>query len=223
MRTAIAFIALTLISLAACAQSATLDRTVARVNREVIMLSDWRTQAQFEALMAAQGAVTSDSDAVLDRMIDQTLISQQMKASGFAAPSDTEVAAEVMRIRAELGFSPDAEWAKALASHSLDENDIRRLVGLQLQTMRFIDVRFRQSVLVTPDQVETYYREQFLPMWKQSKATAAPALRQVSAQVEQILTEQRLADLMQKWIEVLRSEARIEKISGAAATQEASH
>jgi len=56
--------------------------------------------------------------------------------------------------------------------------------------------------------VEAYYRDQFVPKLKQAGASAMP-LAEVSAKIRELLTEQKVSELLVSWLQTLRSEGQV--------------
>src|ERR1700682_6012778 len=69
-----------------------LDRVVAKVNDQVLLQSDWEDEVRYEYFIAhrsLQEDTPGDRKAALDRLIDQELLRQQMRA-GEVKPSNSE-------------------------------------------------------------------------------------------------------------------------------------
>src|SRR5580704_1965971 len=76
------------------------DRIVARIEGEVLLLSDLRELEQFQKLLGAQPAPGSKR---LDQLIEQWVIEHEAEAALFAQPSDADVNAEVLQLQKDLG------------------------------------------------------------------------------------------------------------------------
>jgi hypothetical protein len=205
------------LALVAVALSATaaevVDRIVAVVNREPVLQSDIEDSARFEALLdgrAPAPLTTEQRKAVLQRVIDQRLIEQQLRNSAFPRATPEDVAARTATIRQQLpAAKSDAEWQAALVAAGLTEEDFATHVRAQLDATNFIDVRLRPAVRFTEQEVQSYYREQYLPELRRRGAAEKP-LAEVRPQIEQLVMEQRLNTVIGTWIDGLRSQASIE-------------
>ena len=197
------------------------ERIVAVVGSSPILLSEWNEQVRFEGLLNGrdpQSVTADDRKAALDRLMDQALIRQQMRAGSFQPPSGAEVAARVDELRRQAaGESPEA-WPAVLARHGLTESDVRDCLRAQMEVSRFVEARFRPSVRIAPADVDRYYREQFLPGLRRMNAEPKP-LEQVRAQIEEVLTQQQVTAQLNAWIETLRAQAHIEIMAAAATTE----
>jgi len=190
----------------------TIDRIVAVVGGRPVMESDMVESLRVEQLLAAkppQTASTEELRAVLGRLVDQLLLEQQMDFAKFQQPGAEEVGSRVKEIRTELLPSgADADWHNFLNRYDLNESDLAEHVGRQLRTVRFIDARFRPTVRLEPGAVETYYTQQLLPKMKQAGAKPVP-MKEVEPKIREILTQQRMDDLLDSWLKTLRTQAEI--------------
>jgi len=74
--------------------------------------------------------------------------------------------------------------------------------------MRLVDARLRPAVEIDSKSIEAYYRDQFVPKLKQSGASEVP-LAEVSAKIREVLTEQKVSELLVSWLQNLRSEGQV--------------
>jgi len=189
-----------------------IDRIIATVNNHVILQSDWDEALCYEALLTNRTlAQFTDDDrrAVLDRLIDQELLREQMKSADFPHATDAEVAARVADARKQYprATSTDA-WQALLAQYHLAEMDLLAHVRQQIDVMRLVDARLRPAVEIDSKSIEKYYRDQFVPKLKQSGASEVP-LAEVSAKIRELLTEQKVSELLVSWLQTLRSEGQV--------------
>jgi peptidyl-prolyl cis-trans isomerase SurA len=197
-----------------------IDRIVATVNGHVILQSDWDEALCYEALLTNRTlAQFTDDDrrAVLDRLIDLELLRGQMKSADFPHATDAEVAARVADARKQYPQATSAEaWDALLAQYQLTEKDLFAHVRQQIDVMRLVDARLRPTVEIDSKSIEAYYRDKFVPKLKQSGASEVP-LADVSAKIRELLTEQKVSELLVSWLQTLRSEGQI-RIPGATAS-----
>jgi len=188
------------------------DRIVATVNGHVVLQSDLDEALCYEALLTNRSlAQLSDDDrrAVLDRLIDQELLREQMKSADFSHATDDEVAARVADARKQYPqAATDEAWQALLARFNLAEKDLFAHVRQQIDVMRLVDARLRPAVEIDSKSVEAYYREQFVPKLKQSGASEVP-LAEVSARIRELLTQEKVSELLVSWLQTLRSEGQV--------------
>jgi peptidyl-prolyl cis-trans isomerase SurA len=189
-----------------------IDRIVATVNGHIILQSDWDEALSYEALLSGRAiSFLTDDDrrAVLDRLIDQELLAEQIKSASFQHASEQEAAAEVDQARK---LHPDAAtpegWQALLARYGLTDQALTKHVREQIDLMRLVDAHLRPSVQIDSKSIEAYYRDKFVPQLKQTGSEDVP-LSDVSAQIREILTQEKVSELMISWLQSLRSESKV--------------
>jgi peptidyl-prolyl cis-trans isomerase SurA len=189
-----------------------IDRIVAIVNGQIILQSDWDDALRYEALLSARSVTdfnTEERRAVLDRLIDQQLLGEQMKSALFKHATEDEAAAEVAQTRQLYPeASTDDGWKAVLSKFGLTEKALVAHVQQQLDLMRLVDAHLRPAVQIDSKSIEAYYREKFIPQLKQSGAGDVP-LEEVSSKIRELLTEERVSELMVSWLHSLRSESKV--------------
>jgi peptidyl-prolyl cis-trans isomerase SurA len=197
-----------------------IDRIVATVNGRIILQSDLDEGLAYEALLDGRnlGQFTEDDRrAVLDRLIDQELLREQLKSADFKRTSEAEAAARISDARKQYAeATTDAGWQSVLEQYRLREKDLLAHVQQQLDLMRLVDARLRPTVQIDSKTIEAYYRDKFVPQLRQSGSSELP-LSDVSARIRELLTEQKVSELLVSWLQTLRSEGDV-RIPGMAAS-----
>jgi len=195
------------------ARAEVVDRIVATVNRRAILASEWDEAVRFECLLNGrrlQDVTSDDRLATLQRLIDQELITEQMRASSFVPATPEEVAARVSELRQTApAWRTDDGWRAALAASGLTEEDAEERTAIQLNVLRYLDLRFRPEVHVDRRAMENYYREQLLPEMRTAGWSDVP-FEQVAPKIEQLLIEQQLNELQDRWVRGLRLQADVQ-------------
>ncbi|MBW8869654.1 MAG: SurA N-terminal domain-containing protein [Acidobacteriales bacterium] len=203
---------LSTVALPAARAGEVIDRIVATVNGHIILQSDWDEALCYQALITGRAvSLFSDEDrrAVLDRLIDQELLGEQMKSASFSHASQAEAAAEVAEARKlHPEVVTDEGWQQLLARYGLTEKTLTEHVQQQIDLMRLVDAHLRPSVQIDSKSIEAYYRDKFVPQLKQSGAGDV-SLADVSAQIREILTQEKVSELMVSWLQSLRSESKV--------------
>jgi hypothetical protein len=186
-----------------------IDRIVATVDHHAIVQSEWEDAVRFECLMADRllASVTPEERRkTLDRVIDQTLLREQMEASSFPRAGVDEVVTRIREIRDQNpSWKTEDGWHRALSGYGLTEEDVTERVGMQLDMMRFIDMRFRPNIHIDPRSVEEYYTEQLVPELRRSGA-AQVTLQEASPKIEEVLVQQRMDEMLTAWLRNLRQQ-----------------
>jgi len=197
---------------AAAHSGETLDRIVATVDRHPITRSDVELEARFTHLTAGEaGQVTvQDEIAALERLVDRNLIADQVAVFGVVPVTRKELDARLLEMRKQLsGSDSETAWQRLLAKNGLTDQDVESRIDQEIQTLRFIDLRFRSEVRVGPRAIQTYYDTKFIPEMKK-KNVVAPPLEQVQDQIEAVLREERVNALIAEWLKTLRTQSRIQ-------------
>jgi len=199
------------------ARAEVVDRIVATVNGHIILQSDWDEALCYEALLNGRTISQFSDDerrAVLDRLIDQELLGEQMKSALFQHASEAEAAARVADARKHYQEAATAEgWQAVLNRFRLTEKDVLIHVQQQIDLMRLVDAHLRPAVQIDNKTIEAYYREKFVPQLKQNGAGEV-ALADVSGKIRELLTQEKVSELLVSWLQSLRSESKV-SIPGA--------
>ena len=192
------------------------DRIVAVVNRRVILQSQLEQAARVEFLLQGRSLDElnqAEMQTVLDRMIDQDLLEQQIANNPMLDPTPEELAARLHQAREQIpGAGEDGAWRGMLRSYAVTEEDVQKQLGTQLRILRFIDLRFRSLAHVDRASINNYYTDKLLPELRKQGAPEPP-LNQVSDRIEKILVEQRIDEMLNTWLQTLRSQTHIQKMT----------
>jgi peptidyl-prolyl cis-trans isomerase SurA len=197
-----------------------IDRIVATVNGRIILQSDLDEALGYEALLNNRNLsqfTDDDRRSVLDRLIDQELLREQLKSADFKHASEEEAAAHVSDARKQYPqAATDAGWESVLDQYHLRKKDLLSHVQQQLDLMRLVDARLRPAIQIDSKTIEAYYREKFVPQLRQSGSSELP-LSDVSARIRELLTEQKVSELLVSWLQTLRAEGDV-RVPGMAAS-----
>jgi peptidyl-prolyl cis-trans isomerase SurA len=189
-----------------------IDRIVATVNGRIILQSDWDEALSYEALLSGRALsffTDEDRRAVLDRLIDQELLAEQTKSASFKHASEEDAAAEIAEARKLHPEAATAEgWQALLARYGITEKSLTDHVEQQIDLMRLVDAHLRPAVQIDSKSIEAYYRDKFVPQLRQSGSGDVP-LADVSGQIREILTQEKVSELMASWLQSLRAESKV--------------
>jgi len=199
-----------------------IDRIVATVNGNIILQSDWDEALSYEALLNGRELsqfTEDDRRAVLDRLIDQELLAEQMRSANFRHATETEADAQLIEARKKYpAAATDAGWQGVLDRFGLTEQELVVHVQQQIDLMRLVDAHLRPAVQIDSKTVESYYREKFVSELKQPVVSETPPA-EVAAKIRELLTEEKVNELMVSWLQSLRSESKV-NIPGDGVTSE---
>lgn len=199
-----------------------LDRVVAVVNNRAILASDITNEMRFSIL---DPEVTNENrptpTRALQQLISRALIQQQIRQEDAESsqPDNDEVQARLTEIRKELpvcvrmNCGSETGWQAFLKSNGLTAEQVVTYVRLRLEVLRFIEIRFRQGIRITPEATEAYYRDKLVPQY--AKGASVPPLREVAPRIEEILLEEQVNVLFGNWLDNLRKQGDVEVLDPA--------
>ena len=204
-----------------------IDGVVASVNRQPILRSDWDQAVRFEAFMQQKSLdqlTESDHVLALQHLIDRQLLRAQMGDAKYMQPTDEVLQQDIDKVRAQVpnGFDEGA-WHKLLASYGLTQEIVKTHLRAEVQVMNFIEVRLRPNVHVPDEDVQAYYHDQLIPDLEKTGA-ATVTLNEVAPRIRELLTQQRIDEMLDVWLHNLRQQAEIHStvsVPGITATAEA--
>ncbi len=191
------------------------DRIAATVNGELILQSDVEEEERFTRLSPYGDAEGQASNAqALTRLIDRTLILQQLASFPQTLVTDAEVSKEEADLRKDLPACAhtdcvsDKGWQNLMASDGFTEEELRDRLRQRAQVVRFIEQRFRSAVRITDKQISDFYTNTMLPQYAKQKA-AAPPLDTVHDRIQEVLLQQQVSTMLDEWLKTLRDSGRV--------------
>ncbi len=182
-----------------------IDRVVAVVDEESILLSDIRRVIG----LGLFESVPNETDAqqqrrVLDGLIDHCLRLHEVERHDFGQLPTDEVDRQVERIRAN--FDSEKALHDRLQSLGLDEESLRLLVTRQLRVLVYVEKRLGPRVFINPDDIRNYY-DTVLTAEMKRLGLETPPLDAVREQIRDVLHERELNEHIEDWTEELRLKA----------------
>jgi len=182
------------------------DRLAARVEGDVILLSDVRVLARYQQLVDGK----SESDAqILDRLIDQWIVRNEAETARFPRPSDDDIARGVERV--QKSFPSFADYEARKKEVGLTDADIRNMVAGQLYLSNYLDSRFRPSAKVEAKDVEDFYDKAVIPR-AQARGQAPPTLDAARDYIREALVQRSIDEQAERWLNESRGRVHVEKM-----------
>jgi peptidyl-prolyl cis-trans isomerase SurA len=177
------------------------DRVAIIVGKRVVKASDIERDLRASQFMNNEPLDISAEarKKVADRLIIQELVRQEIMNGGYKQPSESEADALLRQQRPNRA---------GLSWYGLTEDQLRRYVLWQLTVLRFIDQRFRPGVLVTDEDVRTYYAEHRAELQKAYPKNNS--LEALQPKIEEIIAGERVNERFEEWIEETKRRTRIE-------------
>lgn len=188
------------------------DRIVARIEGEVLLLSDLRELEQFQKLLGAPPEAESKR---LDQLIDQWIIEHEAEAALFAQPSDADVNAEVLQLQKDIGGSQ--AYQARLAELQMTNTAVRRQVKRELFYTRYLEYKFRPAAQVDAAAEQKYYDTEFVPQMT-ARGEKVPALDSVRPQIHELLVQKDISARADEWLTESRKRLKIEIVPAATDT-----
>jgi hypothetical protein len=200
---------------APAAQSQVVDRIIARVEDDIITLSEMRELGAYQQLV--DGRAEPD-ERLIQELIEQWAIRSEAEAAQFPQPSKPDVDHQVQQLAAR--FPSEQAFTQRLSELGLTADALRGIVTQQIYLTGYVDYRFRPTVDVTDDAIAQYYKETLAPSL-QAKQQAVPPLDAVTAQIREVLVTKAVNDRVAAWLDETKSRLRIEIDPAAKAGGEA--
>jgi parvulin-like peptidyl-prolyl isomerase len=183
-----------------------IDRVAARVENDIILLSDVRVLARYQQLVDGK----SESDAqILDRLIDQWIVRNEAETARFPRPSEDEVTRGVERV--QKSFTSAEEYEARKKQIGLTDADIRNMVAAQLYLSNYLDSRFRPSAKIEPQDVEDFYDKAVIPR-AQARGQTPPSLEAARDYIHEALIQRSIDEQAERWLNESRGRVHVEKM-----------
>jgi hypothetical protein len=201
---ALFFLSLTFV-LASSAQQL-IDRIAARVENDIILLSDVRILGQYQMLVDGK----SETEAqLLDRLIDQWVVQNEADASRFPRPTNAEIDQAVAALK--KSFPSLQEYEERRKQSGLSEQQVRDKIATQIHLTNYLDSRFRPSVQVDAKAIEDFYTSAVLPRAK-ARGQEPPSLEASRDVIQEALIEQSIDAQAEQWLKESRSRIHVERL-----------
>ena len=181
------------------------DRIVARVENDVILLSDVRELKEYQEML--DGKSESDS-AILDRLIDQWIVRSEAQLSRFPEPKEEEIDREVSRVA--KSFNSAEEYESRKKQSGLNDAEMRKIVAAQLYLSNYLDSRFRPSAQIDEKAIEDFYRNAVVPRAK-ARGQEPPTLDASRDIIQDALVQSDITEQADRWLKETRGRLRVQK------------
>jgi parvulin-like peptidyl-prolyl isomerase len=182
------------------------DRIVARVDTDIILLSDVKTLARYQSLLDEK----PESDAqILDRLIDQWIVRNEAKAALFPQPSDADVQRSLERL--QRSFSSPEAFEERKKQAGLSDEELLRMTRSQLYLSNYLDSRFRSSTQVEEQDIEEFYKTRVVPR-AESRGQSPPTLDAARPFIQEALVQKAINEQADRWLKESRGRLKVENL-----------
>ncbi len=180
-----------------------IDRIAVTVEKQVITESEiWRQIRITSFLNGEEPDFSSAAKRTMaDRLVEQVLIRRELETSSRLPPANaTPPTYQHMRAR----FKTEEEYKQALAKYGISDEDVREALTWQTTLLEFVDQRFRPGVQIPQSEIREYYDQQVA-----QNPGKLPPFEEAREDIEQILTDQRVDNALDRWLGQARTQARM--------------
>ncbi|HEY6387338.1 MAG TPA: hypothetical protein VIX91_16820 [Candidatus Acidoferrum sp.] len=182
-----------------------MDRIVARVEKDIILLSDVRELEEYQELV--NGKSESES-AIVDRLIDQWIVRSEAQLSRFPEPKSEEIDLEVTRV--VKSFASPKEYEERKKQSGLNDAEVRKIVTAQLYLNNYLDSRFRPSVQIDEKAVVDFYQNAVVPRAK-ARGQEPPTLDASRDIIQDALVQSDIDEQAARWLKESRDRLHVQK------------
>jgi hypothetical protein len=181
------------------------DRIVARVENDIILLSDARELKEYQELVDGK----SESESVIvDRLIDQWIVRSEAELSRFPEPKEDEIDRGVSRVVKSFGTPEEYEARKKQSG--LNDAEVRKIVAAQLYLSIYLDSRFRPSAQIDEKAIEDFYQNAVVPRAK-ARGQAPPTLDASRDIIQEALVQSDINEQAARWLKESRDRLHVQK------------
>jgi hypothetical protein len=185
------------------------DRMVAVVNGgELITYSDLLWQLALQPGAPLDNPRREDLRRALDVLIDQRLVMQEASKLPHSHATEKEIAdAEAELIKR---FPSLEEFQRRLDRVGLTSEQLAEIIHDRIDLEKYLDFRFRSFTVVTPQEVESYYRDVYVPRRRRvAPGAIVPELKAVYNDLQKELIENKVESDTDAFLEEARTNAQI--------------
>lgn len=149
------------------AKAEIVDRIVAKVNDDIITLSELnRTMAETRRELSTKYSgqqlddmVQKAQEQLLNNLIETKLINQKAIELGYDAEVETSVASEIQRIMKEYNLPDTDALEKALAQQGMTVRELREQIRDALMGQYLVNDFVRRRITLLTPEIEKYYKD----------------------------------------------------------------
>lgn len=179
-------------SLASISNAEVIDKIVAVVEGRIITLSDVRQERDIRRIL---GEKPVDDENLVEQLVEQRLIETQMADFPGIEVTEEEVDHELRKSQDRDGHAPET---------------MRDAVRRRMRMSRYFDIRFRQFIRASDDEIRKYYEEVFVLEAGKRGLNPIPELAAVAGQIRENVIAEKLNHDVDNWLESVRRRSDVE-------------
>ena len=185
------------------------DRMVAVVNdAELITYSDLLWQLALQPNVPIDAPRREDLKRALELLIDQRLVVQEADKLPHVHATEEEI----QKAEADLikRFPSQAEFQRRMERVGLTAAQLREIIHERLDMEKYLDFRFRSFTVVTPQEVEAYYKDVYVPRHRRTRpGVVVPEMKTVYNEMQSEIIERKIESDTDAFLEEARAAAQI--------------
>ena len=182
------------------------EKVAAVVNDEVITFSE-----VIAAFNLQQGEVSvpgkGDLDPILDQLINREIAYQEIRRFEQIDVTEEEINQAVEEFKRTYPHAENLE--RILEVNGISEDELVTMLVKRIAIEKFLNGRFLPYIQVTPEEIETFYQEEFIARLQDRGEANIPPLEEVSASIEGLVRERMFNESVEAWMGGLKEKAAI--------------
>ena len=195
------------------------DKTVATVGdggrTELITYSDLKWQLALQPNVSINPPSSEDLNRALRLLIDQRLFALEAERLPRDPATQPEINAKINEIVSY--FPTPGEFERRLKSvgfKSVSDPNFERIIAQRVAIDKYLDFRFRSFIVVTAEDESQYYRDVYAPEFRRrNPGVIVPSLESKRAEIVSLLTEERVAQQIETFLDEAKRRAEIVVLS----------
>ena len=183
-----------------------IDRVAARIENDIILLSDVQQLGRYQKLVDGK---SEDESRLLDRLIDQWVVQTEADASRFPHPSDAEIEASLATLK--KSFDTPEKYEERKKQSGLSDVEVRDKIATQMYLTNYLESRFRPAVQVDAKAIEEFYKTAVLPRAR-ARGQEAPSLEASREVIQEALVQQSIDKQADEWLKESRARIHVERL-----------
>jgi hypothetical protein len=189
-----------------------LDRVVASIGDVAITRSDVEHEYRLERFLDGQWPPPPPDSKTLEQARERLtyqklLLEEETQELSRDAALEKTAAEQLDGVRKR--FPSEQDYQSALHSLHMDEQQILTTLVEQQRILRIVEQQLRPAAALATTDVESYYRDVFIPEYTRTHGLPVPPLTEVEGQIQEILVQKKIDQLLASWLEELKPSRRV--------------
>lgn len=195
------------------------DKLVATVSdgisTELITLSELKWQLALQPGIQLDPIRDEDLERARDSLIDQRIFALEARRFPRPAPENAVVKAEIERLSKYFPTLTDFEQRlRSVGFTSIQDDNFQKLIAQRVAIDNYVEFRFRSFVVITPEEINRYYREVYVPSFRRRQpGVVVPDLEAKRSEIRSTLLEERIADRITEFLDDAKRRIEIDLIT----------